>query len=366
MSDKFKYFKQLYQDSKFDILLKKKGSIYWLKLRSISRKDLMLEFCSFANLDCSNIRGTELFKFIYRAKPAEDLVDKFVTQKYQLERAERKAKEVKLISELYKMKVFDWGGLYQNNLERTIINNYVKKIQDFDLLNKKIDNEIHESTRGYVQCSWYNHWTSILTEDVFKDHKNVTPTVGLIKKVDFFIKDIPFDLKVTYFPDGFMLAKRKASGLPTEIQQIKGFAKSLGIKYNREQKDKAIFIELLTRLSESTNKAVKIFINDFKKTRWSIIEETTKDQQSLIRWLYEQQGERRFDAANRLFLVLIDKNSLEDSWKMKRNIELLRNEINRYLDSFKFKDINRMKVEFDWKDGKKYTVLSDTIFVVKE
>ena len=40
------------------------------------------------------------------------------------------------------------------------------------------------------------------------------------------------------------------------------------------------------------------------------------------------------DAANRLFLVLIDKKSMEESWKMKRNIELLGDEVNSYLDEF--------------------------------
>ena len=143
-----------------------------------------------------------------------------------IKKKEKKEKvlKLKLISELYKLKVFDWGGLYQNNLERTIVNNYVKKIRNFNLLNQKVESEIHESMRSYVLSSWYNHWTSILIEDIFKDHKKATPAIGLIKKVDFFIKNIPFDLKVTYFPDGFMQMKRKELGLSTEIQELKKFA----------------------------------------------------------------------------------------------------------------------------------------------
>jgi len=363
--NKFKHFKQLYQDNKFDVLLKEKESIYWLKLRSISRKELMLEFCLFANLKCTNIKGTGLFEFIYNQRPSEKILDKFIEQKYKIERAKRKSGETKLVSELYKMKVFDWGGLYQNNLERTIVDNYVKKIRDFSVLNKKIENEIHKSMRGYVQCSWYNHWTSILIEDIFKDHKKVTPTVGLIKKIDFFIQNIPFDLKVTYFPDGFMLTKRKAIGLPTEIQELKKFAKEIRIKYNREQNDKAIFAELLTRISENTSQKAKKFLNKFRNKRWSIIQKAIKDRQNIIRWLYEEQGERRFDAANRLFLVLIDKNNLEESWKMKRNTGLLNDAINDYLDSFKG-DLSKLQTKFTWKDGKIYTVLSDVLFIIKK
>jgi len=329
---KFKHFKQLYQDNKFDVLLREEGSIYWLKLRSISRKELLVEFCALANIDCSNIRGNALFEHVYEVRPKEELLDKFIAQKYIAERSERKANETALVSELYKMKVFDWGGLYQNNLERTIVDNYIKKIRSFDLLNEKIENEIHESMRGYVQSSWYNHWTSILIEDIFKDHKKVTPTVGLIKKVDFFIGNIPFDLKVTYFPEGFMTASRKAKGLPTELQVLKRFVKTLGIQYNRDQKDKALFAELLTRIEESQKPEAKKFLAEFRQTRWSMIQEVIEEPQRLIKWLYEEQGERRFDAANRLFLVLIDKNNLEESWKMKRNLDLLKDKINSYLD----------------------------------
>src|ERR1700690_4631032 len=109
--NKFKQLKQLYQDNKFDVLLKDPESVYWLKLRSISRKELIVDFCTENGIDCTGIRGTALFEHIYDSKPDEKVVDKFIAQKYSVERAARKANETKLISELYKMKVLDWGGL---------------------------------------------------------------------------------------------------------------------------------------------------------------------------------------------------------------------------------------------------------------
>lgn len=365
MTNKFSHFKQLYQDNKFDVLLKEKEAIYWLKLRSISRKALMVEFCELVNIDCVDIKGTQLFEYIYNQQPNEDVLDKFIEEKYQEERAERKEGETKLISELYKLQVFDWGGLYQNNLERTIVDNYIKKIKDFDLLAKKVEGEIHESMRSYVLSSWFNHWTSILIEDIFKDHKKVTPTIGLIKKVDFFIGDIPFDLKVTYFPDGFMQMKRRELGLSTEIQELKRFAREKGIKYDRKQKDKIIFIELLTRLKESVDPETKRFWKQFNDTRKKIVKDTIADSSTLIRWLYEEQGERRFDAANRMFLVLISGESLEESWKMKRNVDLLKGKINSYLDSLDLKNTKQFEITFDWKDDRKYSALSDMVFITK-
>lgn len=364
--NKFKQFKQLYQDNKFDILLKDAESVYWLKLRSISRKELMVDFCVQNGIDCTNVKGAALFEHIYRSNPQEKVIDQFIAQKYTAERAERKVNETKLVSELYKMKVLDWGGIYQNNLEKSIVDNYIKKIKDFDLLNKKIENDIHASMRGYVQSSWFNHWTSILIEDIFKDHKKVIPTVGLIKKVDFFISNVPFDLKVTYFPEGYMLARRKALGMPNEILLLKRFAKAKGIQYDKAQKDKPLMSELLTRISERSDTESKKFIAELKAARWRIVEDTIRDKKSLIRWLYEEQGERRFDAANRLFLVLIDKENMEESWKMKRNTELLGGEIASYLDNFSTKDTSKLEIDFEWIDGKKYNTVSDVIFVVKE
>ena len=45
--------------------------------------------------------------------------------------------------------------------------------------------------RGYVLCSWYNHWTSIVIEDVFRDHPAVLPAIGQVKKIDFFATMFP-------------------------------------------------------------------------------------------------------------------------------------------------------------------------------
>lgn len=364
-TSRFAYFKQLYQDNKFDVLLKEEEAIYWLKLRSISRKPLMIELCELADVDCTGIKGTKLFEHVYNQRPSGKLLDKFIAEKYEKERLARKKGEIKLISELYKLQVFDWGGLYQNNLERTIVNNYIKKIKDFDFLTKKVEGEIHESMRSYVLSSWFNHWTSILIEDVFKDHKKVTPAVGLIKKVDFFIENVPFDLKVTYFPDGFMQMKRRELGLGAEIQELKRFARQKGITYNREQKNKAIFTELLTRIKESVDPDAKKFWKEFSNIRKKIVKDTIARPNGLTRWLYEKQGERRFDAANRLFLVLIDEESLEESWKMKRNLDLLKNKINAYLDKLNLKNTKQFEVTFDWKDGRQYSVLSDAMFITK-
>ena len=72
----------------------------------------------------------------------------------------------------------------------------------------------------------------------------------------------------------------------------------------------------------------------------------------------------RFGAENRLFLVLVDTDDFNNSWKLKRNIALLKPTILLYLDNIKNKRIEELQVDFEYK-GKPYSALADIIFVVK-
>jgi len=248
-------------------------------------------------------------------------------------------------------------------VEQTIVNNYVKKEQDFDKLCNLIENDINPRLKGYILCSWYNHWTSILIEDMFKDHSSILPTVGLVKKVDFFWKNFPFDLKVTYFPEGFMELKRKEKGFKSELAELKKFSKEHDIPFNKDGNNNEIFFELLTKISEDPSSDAKNFIKEFNEKRKKIILDSVEDPTELIKWLYEEQGIRRFDAANRFFLILVDLRNLEESWKLKRNKKLLQENINKYLDNNKNIDLNKLKVSFKWQD-RIYTTYATAFFIL--
>ncbi len=210
-----------------------------------------MELANDLSIDISGLYSKELFEFLFCKGINEKELDKFIVKVYLRERKERKEYEDFLYSQLYKLRVFDWGGFYQNAVEQTLVNNYIKKIQNYNELCTLVDNDISPRLKGYVLCSWYNHWTSILIEDMFKDHRNLLPAVGLIKKVDFFWNNFPFDLKVTYFPDGFIELKRKNRGLKSEISELKKFAKEKGINYDKCAKDNDVFTELLNRITEN-------------------------------------------------------------------------------------------------------------------
>ena len=103
-----------------------------------------------------------------------------------------------------------------------------------------------------------------------------------------------------------------------------------------------------------------------KSEKLEILKEVQDNPKILATWLYENQGEMRFGSENRLFLVLVDTDDFGNSWKLKRNLDLLKPTILTYLDNFKNKKIDELKVTFEFKGKPQpFTALTDVIFVVK-
>ena len=258
------------------------------------------------------------------------------------------------------MQEFNWGGLHQNSLEKTIVDNYIKKIANYGKLCTCIEDEILTSMRGYVICSWYNHWSSIIIEDIFKAHPAVLPAVGLVKKIDFFVRDTPFDLKVTYLPEGYLSKKRKDANQRPELTLLKQAARKNDVPIAMSLPNAALLQDLWTKISDHPSKECRQLIINLRTFRSELVLGIENNPTELIRWLYENQGERRFDASNRLFLVLVDERNYFESWKLKRARPLMMEKIGRYLDCC---DANPgRRIQFDWK-GEQYTTVSDVIVV---
>ena len=354
-----------YKANNFEPILNHEYGIYFLKLRSLSRTELLRRLAERINIDITGVQGRDLFRFLFRQKISDEILNEFINEIYEEERSVRRENEEYLYNQLYRLPVLYWGGFYQNAVEQTLVNNYIKRIQNFDELVERIESEINPRLKGYILSSWYNHWSSILIEDMFKDHQDILPAVGLVKKVDFFWKDFPFDLKVTYFPDGYMKEKRKKLNLRPELTELKQFAKSNNIPINAELKGRELITDLLTKISEHNSDEARNFLTAFHKIRREIIDETVENPQDLIKWFYENQGKRRFDAANRFFLVLIDRNNLEESWKLKRNRNLLFKNIHNFLNQNKDINFEDLKLTFHW-DGEQYNTYAMCLFISNE
>jgi hypothetical protein len=363
----FDEYKRRFDADDLGSLTQTPEGLLWLKLKSIARSELLESIWKEWNLPLTkgilNQTKSPFSKSLEDTALSHQKIDDFIRRQMSLL---PKEVEERLVSELYKVQFFDWGGDYKNALDKYLIDRYVKEYSSFDTISHKLETEIPRAVYGYVICSWYNHWSTILIENLFKKHPKVLPAIGNIKKVDFFIDDIPFDLKVTYLPVNFIEKCRKESGLKSEISELKATAKQLGLVFDNSGRQKDVHHELVERLKDSVNPLGKQTVDAIYSFRQVLTQECIKNPKPLIQNLYEEQGEMRFDASNRLFLILVDEQDFESSWKLKRNVELLTKTISAYLDSFDKSKVEKMTISFSHKaKNGMFHATSDAIFIVR-
>lgn len=366
----FNYWDKLHKNEELEEFSNDNVGLLWLKTKSISRKELIAEFIKINNIALTETalakQFVELFGILNsNVTKSNQILDDFI--KSENTKQVGALNTAQLVSELYKLKNFDWGGDYQNSLDKYLVSRYVKvQNPSYENLLSKFETEISVAVLGYVLNSWYNHWSSILIEHIFKSHTEVLPTVGQIKSVDFFINDVPFDLKVTYLPAEYIKTKRKEKGLPVELTFLKKKATEAKIIFDKTAKPADIFYEIVEKMKDRNDDFCLDILKTLKDEKLEILQEVQDDPKMLATWLYENQGEMRFGSENRLFLVLVDTDDFTNSWKLKRNIDLLKPTILNYLDNFNIKKIDDLKIEFEFKGKTKtFTALTDIIFVVK-
>jgi hypothetical protein len=253
MNLSFDYWKKRHDSASLEQFNDNYSGQLWLKLKSIIRPELIKEFISENNITLSASTASKQFEELFmilskNITAAHTILDKYIQNKNKL--ILRELDTNKLVSELYKLKAFEWGGDYKNSLDKYLVSHYVKTIKSYDELMSKFDTEINRAVQGYVLNSWYNHWSSILIEHIFKSHKNVLPTVGQIKNVDLFINNIPFDLKVTYFPSEYLRLKRKEKGLPVELTYLKSKAKEMSFLFDKTGSFGDIYYEITEKMKD--------------------------------------------------------------------------------------------------------------------
>lgn len=365
----FNYWQTCYESEQLEEFTSNTIGLLWLKTKSISRKELIAEFIkdNAIHLKETTLAKTQIELFNWLCNDIDnshEILNNYIKTKHGKQVASLDIEQ--LVSALYKLKNFDWGGDYRNSLDKYLISRYVKVHQSYDTLISKFDSEINNAVQGYVLNSWYNHWSSILIENIFKAHSLVLPTVGQVKSVDFFVNSIPFDLKVTYLPAEYIKLKRKEMGLPVELTFLKNKAIEAGICFDKKAKDTDIYHEITERMKDKNDDFCCSVLAILKSEKLQILKEAQSNPKMLATWLYENQGEMRFGSENRLFLVLVDSDDFNNSWKLKRNLSLLEPMITQYLDNFKSKKMDDLKVTFAYKGkSQTFTALADVIFVTR-
>lgn len=338
------------------------NALLWLKVRAVCRGKQIEQFCHENSIALGSKgiarQNEELFGRLEMSNNAMQMLDNFLRVKNHEWYNAMGVNDPQLKEDLYKIQHYAWGGDQNNSLDKHLVSRYVKAVSNYDELQKR-QGEIALNAWNYVQTSWYNNWTSYLIESLFKCHSRVISAVGEIKSVDFFIGKFPIDLKVTYFPNQFMEQQlRKKLGV-SEISWLRKKARELSITVDSTQSVSQQLYTLTEKLSDAGFNGI---LNELKKTRKEVVDEAQKDPLELMKWLYENQGEMRFGAENRLFLILIDSNDISNSWKMKRAFNLIEPKVKTYLDSFN--DSSLRQINFVYKTNG-YTSLADSIFIVK-
>lgn len=338
------------------------NGLLWLKVRSVCRSKQLARFLSETNLRLRSTklgeRNVELFHLLEGMPGAMEMLDGFMRVRSNEWYEAMGIDEEKLKEDLYKVRHYEWGGDRNNSLDKYLVSRYVKTVWCYDRL-VELRAEMFENTWGYVQNSWYNNWTSYLIESLFKRHPRVVSAIGEIKGVDFFIDDVPIDLKVTYFPAQYM-AKKLAHILGnTELTWLRRQARARGITVDCTTGEAQQLYVLTEKLRERGHIDV---LAELDAARRNVVDDARNNSVDLMEWLYSNQGEMRFGAENRLFLMLIDSSDMSQSWKMKRAFSLIVPKANAYIDGFGKDTLKEISFVYN---KAKYKSLSDILWVVK-
>ena len=124
----FDQAQKLFRDRRIQDLAATPAGLRYLKLKSLSRADHLIRLFGFAQVVPTSSGVRALFREAFENKAIDArTIEAAIRVLYDEGRRERRDREPQLVSNLYRLTAFDWGGLHQNSLEMTIVDNYVKK-----------------------------------------------------------------------------------------------------------------------------------------------------------------------------------------------------------------------------------------------
>ncbi|MBR5086646.1 MAG: hypothetical protein IKX31_06545 [Muribaculaceae bacterium] len=343
----------------------------WLKIHSIAKREVMKGFVDRYRLSLQSKKVEDKAIELYNSI-TDDSINEWNKRldKYFNEENKKQFNALdldKLEQDLCLIQHFKWGGDQNNSLDKYFVSHYVKAIRSYNELKQKLASEALNVVENYVLASWYNHWTSIVIEHFFKQHKKVLPTIGQVKSIDFIIDGIPFDLKVTYLPKWYqdkIKSHLTSLGLPnSEIASLRKFAKKAKIKYGKLPANDQHY-QIRKLLENHHRNLFNEAIAELEKIRDAKIRYAKQNAKDLAIKLYEKQGASRFGSENRIYLILIDRNDMDNSWEMKRDFIRLKTEIDNYLNNFDISNLNEMKLTFTY-GGRQYSTHADVLFIIK-
>lgn len=199
---------------------------------------------------------------------------------------------VRVETELKKRTQFQYSWGRKQSDDWDILTNFIYQTYSFESLLIRT-NDLNVDIKNYALNRWYNYWSAMALESIFCTHNRVIANKNIYDKlVDFTIDNIPFDHKTSVFP--------------------------------------------------------KAFNKDFKYAK--------ENKKELINWLYINQSQQgRKHLKNRLFVILFDEK-YNQHWKLKSEINYIKNKIDLYVKNFDKKNLISTNIE-------NQNILSDIIWI---
>ena len=119
----FRTAELMFRNDKIRELAEDPEGLRYLKLRSLSRREHLERLFELAGTSLPT-KAREFFREAFsNSAIGSDTIESAIRDIYRTERNGRLEREPELVSQLYRLQMFDWGGLHQNSLEKTIVRN---------------------------------------------------------------------------------------------------------------------------------------------------------------------------------------------------------------------------------------------------
>ncbi|HAR99933.1 MAG: hypothetical protein US57_C0011G0124 [Candidatus Moranbacteria bacterium GW2011_GWC2_37_73] len=281
--------------------------VNFIKLKSLKKADLF-KFCNKFIIESSrDVTQTiaNILEAFDNKKVTTTQINDYIRDLYKEMREGEigltGATHQKIIEELDKVDSHIWG-MIQGAVDSHIQANYVRKYFLYNDIVNAVSSRLYDTIKSYTLCTWYNHWSTVFLEDLICENKNVVPIIKKVKGVDVIWNEQPVDIKVTNLPKEWFKDKRT-------------------------------------------------------------IDEAIKNPILVAKYLYEYQGEARFGDDNRLFILIYDKSNPSESWKIKRDYELIKKNVGEFFEQKV--ELDAVNFSYGKKQKKQYQAHSKVLFIVK-
>ncbi|HEX2969794.1 MAG TPA: hypothetical protein VHO46_11900 [Bacteroidales bacterium] len=363
-------------------LQKDKGFSRYILIRSLDNDHVRDLIKANTKIGVTKNDSNYLWDTLFKSDVTQEQIIKYIRKKYPDVSKQRREQEEYLPNIIKEFDIVKCGIRNDNLNELTKDLVRDKTIKSKEDLEKKVNLVVNSTIKGYILWQYYNQVTNDLIEHFFNDHKNVIPTLRKITYVDFLIDKnneiIPFDLKITHISDDYFDWHMKgltnsADGNDSykvrdgksELEVFKAKYKSLKNELklpNYGGLDKEYMYKILLNNGDLRTKKIA---EELLLQRNKMINEIEKNPTSVEWWNYKFQGERLFKNNNRFFIFLAYKNSFEDARPLKGNLELIKDKVNKKLDSIITDDLNNIRYYYNKEKRVEgaYQILSTSILV---